>query len=100
MMILDLCTNYGWTESLLDKSAAAVLPAFKRWRTRVKAPLQRYGKIEFMLTHNGNEFTNADFRRLLVEKGITAELASVNSSKSNGQVERRIALVVEGARAA
>ena len=37
MMILGLCTNYGWTEFLPDKSAAAVLLAFKRWRTRVKA---------------------------------------------------------------
>ena len=53
-----------------------------------------------MLTDNGNEFTNADFRRLLVDEGITAELTSVDNPKSNGQVERRIALVMEGARAA
>eukprot|EP00903_Cladosiphon_okamuranus_P018790 g17286.t1 len=100
MMILDLCTNYGWTEFLVDKSAETVAFAFKRWLTRVKTLLQRYGKIEFVLADNGNEFTNATFRRQLVEQGCTLELTSVDGPKSNGQVERRIALVMEGARAA
>eukprot|EP00752_Nemacystus_decipiens_P015776 g14086.t1 len=100
MMTLDLCTNYGWTEFLMDKSAETVVFAFKRWMTRVKSMLERYGKIEFVLTDNGNEFTNAEFRRQLVEQGSTLELTSVDGPKSNGQVERRIALVMEGARAA
>ena len=53
MMILDLCTNCGWTEFLMDKSAETVVFAFMRWMTRVKSLLERYGKIEFVLTDNG-----------------------------------------------
>lgn len=86
MMILDLCTNYGWTEFLPDKSGAAVLVAFKRWHLAVKALLERHGKIAYLLTDNGNEFTNAQFRHLLVDLNMTTELTSVDGAKSNGQV--------------
>ena len=72
-------------EFLPDNTAAFAIFAFKGWRGRVKRHRERHEEIEYMLTDNGNEFTNADFRRLLVEEGITAELTSVDGPKSNGR---------------
>ena len=51
-------------------------------------------------TDNGTEFVNEPFSNLLVQYGIRREFTSVDGPKRNGRVERRIALVKEGARAA
>lgn len=53
-----------------------------------------------MLSDNGNEFVNAEFRKLLVDLDITAEYTPVDGAKSNGQVERWVGLATEGTRAA
>ena len=48
----------------------------------------------------GTEFVNEPFANLLAKHGIRREFTSVDGPKRNGRVERRIALVMEGARAA
>ena len=49
---------------------------------------------------NGTEFVNEPFANLLVQYGIRREFTSVDGPKRYGRVERRIALVKEGARTA
>ena len=46
------------------------------------------------------KFTNADFRKLLTELGVVVEYTPVDGAKRNGRVERKFALIAEGARAA
>ena len=52
-----------------------------------------------VLTDNGTEWVNENFRTMLVDLGIARELTSVDGPKGNGCVERRTALVLEGAKA-
>ena len=56
-----------------------------------------HGEVRCALTDNGTEWINEDFRTILVDLGIARELTTVDGPKSNGRVERRIALVSEGA---
>ncbi|CAB1108324.1 unnamed protein product [Ectocarpus sp. CCAP 1310/34] len=49
---------------------------------------------------NGTEFINSDFRALLRDFNITAESTSADGVNNNGHVERRIALAMDGGRAA
>ena len=59
-----------------------------------------HGEVRCVLTDNGTEWVNEDFRTMLVDLGIARELTVVDGPKSNGRVDRRIALVSEGAKAA
>ena len=59
-----------------------------------------HGEFRCVLTDNGTEWVNEDFRTMLVDLGIARELTPVYGPKSNGRVERRIALVSKGAKAA
>ena len=59
-----------------------------------------HGELRCVLTDNGTEWVNEDFRTMLVNLGIARELTPVYGPKSNGHMERRIALVSEGAKAA
>ena len=49
---------------------------------------------------NGLEFVNDDFKNILTELNIKRELTPVDGAKRNGRVERKLALITEGARAA
>ena len=51
-------------------------------------------------TDNGLEFVNDDFKDMLTEMNIKRELTPVDDAKRNGRVERKLALITEGARAA
>ena len=49
---------------------------------------------------NGHEFTNAEFRKLLIELGIAVEYTPVDGAKRNDHVEKKLALIAEGAKTA
>lgn len=100
LMMLDAKTNYGWVTFLRDKTSGTVVDAFRSWHTSVKPLIEKHGAVEYAFMDNGNEFTNAEFRALLRDLNITAEFTSADGAKSNGHVERRIALAIEGGRAA
>ena len=59
-----------------------------------------HGEVKCVLTDNGTEWVDEDFRTMLVDLGIARELTAVDGPKSNGRVERRIALVSDGGKAA
>ena len=98
--LVDDYTNFGWTVFVGDKSGPTVVGAFRTWCASVKHLISVHGEVGCVLTDNGTEWVNEDFRTMLVDLGIARELTAVDGSKSNGRVERRIALVSEGAKAA
>ena len=83
-----------------DKSGPTVVRAFRTWYASVKQLMGVHGEVRCVLTDNGTEWVNEDFRTMLVNLGIARELPVVDGPKSNGRVERRIALVSEGTKAA
>ena len=100
MQLLDDCTNFGWTVFLGDKSGPTVVRAFRTWYASVEQLVGVHVEGRCVLTDNDTEWVNEDFRTMLVDLGIARELTAVDGPKSNGRVERRIALVSEGAKAA
>ena len=100
MLMVDDYTNVGWTLFLGDKSGDTLCQAFRSWHTAVKRTAAIHGGLEIARFDNGNEFTNADFRKLLTELGVAVEYTPVDGAKRNGRVERKLALIAEGARAA
>ena len=100
MQLLDDYTNFGWTVFLGDKNGPTVVRASRTWYSSVKQLMDVHGEVRCVLTDNGTEWVNEDFRTMLVDLGIARELTAVDGPKSNGRVERRIALVSEGAKAA
>ncbi|CAB1109913.1 unnamed protein product [Ectocarpus sp. CCAP 1310/34] len=100
MQTLDHHTNYGWICFLRERSGTNVVAAFRAWYASIKSLLATHGGLGCVLTDNGTEWVNAEFRGLLAELNITRELTAVDGPKSNGRVERRIALVMEGGKAA
>ena len=100
MLMVDDYTNVGWTLFLGDKSGDTLCQAFRSWHTAVKSTAVIHGGLEIARFDNGNEFTNADFRKLLTELGVAVEYTPVDGAKRNGRIERKLALIAEGARAA
>ena len=100
MLMVDDYTNVGWTLFLGDKSGDTLCQAFRSWYTAVKRTAAIHGELEIARFDNGNEFTNAGFRKLLTELGVAVEYTPVDGAKRNDRVERKLALIAEGARAA
>ena len=100
MLMVDDCTNVGWTLFLGDNSGDTLCQAFRSWLTAVKSTAAIHGGLGIARFDNGNEFTNADFRKLLTELGVAVEYTPVDGAKRNGRVKRKLALIAEGARAA
>ena len=100
MLMVDDYTNLGWTLFVGDKSGDTLCPAFRSWHTAVKSTAPIHGGLEIARFDNGNEFTNANFRKLLTELGVAVEYTPVDGAKRNGRVERKLALIAVGARAA
>ena len=90
----------GWTLFLGDKSGDTFCQAFRSWHTAVKSTAAIHGGLEIARFDNGNEFTDADFRKLLTELGVAVEYALVDGAKRNGRVKRKLALIAEGTRVA
>ena len=100
MLMVDDYTNVGWTLFLGDKSGDTLCQAFRSWHTAIKSTGAIHGGLEIARFDNGNEFTNANFRKLLTEHGVAVEYTPVDGAKRNSRVERKLALIAEGARAA
>ena len=98
--IVDCYSNLGWPIFLKNKSADTVTHAFRAFLAAIKPLREKHGEPGTLRTDNGTEFVNEPFSNLLVQYGIRREFTSVDGPKRNGRVERRIALVKEGARAA
>ena len=97
---MDCYSNLGWPIFLKDKFAATVTHAFRVFLAVIKPPQEKHGEAGALRTDNRTEFVNEPFANLLAKHGIRREFTSVDRPKRNGRVERWIALVKGGARAA
>ena len=97
---MDCYSNLGWPIFLKDKSADTVTHAFRAFLAAIKPLREKHGEPGALRTVNGTDFVNEPFANHLVQYGIRRDFTSVDGPKRNGRVERRIALVKEGARAA
>ena len=100
MMVVDANTNVGWPPFPRDKSGPTLCQAFRVWHNAVKLVVATYGGLCVARFDNGHEFINAEFRKLLTELGIAVEYTPVDDEKRNGRVERKLALIAEGAKVA
>ena len=83
-----------------DKSGDTLCQAFRSWHTAVKSTAAIHGGLKIARFDYGNKITKADFRKLPTELGVAVEYTPVDGAKRNGRVERKLALIAEGARAA
>ncbi|CAB1119977.1 unnamed protein product [Ectocarpus sp. CCAP 1310/34] len=100
MMVVDDYSNVGWTLFLADKGGSTLCDAFRAWYVDTKQLAGTHGGLGVARFDNGTEFTNTEFRHLLSELGVAVEFTPVDGAKRNGRAERKIALVVEGGKAA
>ena len=99
--IVDCYSGLGWPIFLKNKSADTATHAFRAFLATIKPLRENHGEPGALRTDNGKGFVNEPFANLLVKYGIRREFtSSADGPKRNGRVERRIALVKEGARAA
>ena len=98
--IVDCYSNLGWPIFLKDKSADTVTHAFRVFLAAIKPLREKHGEPGALRTDSRTEFVNEPFANLLAEHGIRREFTSVDGPKRNSRMERRTALVKEGARAA
>ena len=85
---------------LKDKTGSTVTQAFRAFFTTIKPLIAVHGPVRSLRTDNGLEFVNDDFKNMLTELNIKRELTPADGTKRNGRVERKLALITEGARAA
>ena len=100
VLVVDDNTNVGWPLFLRDKSGPTLCYAFRAWYNAVKLVAATYGGLDIARFDNGHEFTNAEFRKLLTGLGIAVEYTPVDGAKRNDRVDRKLALIAEGAKAA
>ena len=96
LMIVDDAANTEWPVFLPGKSVATVTNGFGTFLAAVNA----YGKPESLRTDNCPELTNREFQKLVSDNNIRREYTSVDGSKRNGWVERKLTLVAAGEMAA
>ena len=99
-MLLDDYSNMGWVLFLKDKTGSTVTKAFRAFFAAIKPLIAVHRLVGSLRTDNGLEFVNDDFKNMLTELKIKRELTPVDGAKRNGRVERKLALITEGARAA
>ena len=100
MLLGDDYSNVGWVLFLKDKTGSPVTQAFRAFFAAIKPLIAAHGPVGSLRTDNGLEFVNDDFENMLTELNIKRELTPVDGAKRNGRVERKLALITEGARAA
>ena len=62
----------------------------------IRSIIFRFGVPNSIITNNGTNFTEEEFKDFCVEQGIKLNYASVAHPQSNGQVEKANGLVCKG----
>ena len=100
MLLVGDYSNVGWVLFLKNKTGSTVTQAFRAFFAAIQPLIAVHGPVGSLRADNGLEFVNDDFKNMLTELSIKRELKPVDGAKSNGRVERKLALITEGARAA
>ena len=100
MLLVDDYSNVGWVLFLKDKTDSTVTQAFRAFFAAIKTLIAVHGPVGSLRTDNGLEFVNDGFKDMLTELKLKRELTPVDDAKRSARVERKLALITEGARAA
>jgi transposase InsO family protein len=95
LLVVDDATRYMWVVLLTAKSEA--LSAIKRIQAAAEKECSR--KLQVLRTHNGGEFTTAEFTAYCADEGVTRHFSAPYTPQQNGVVERRNQTVVVMVRA-
>jgi len=90
---LDLCSRFGWAKLYLDKSADSTTNFLEQ--TLVPLFFKNKVTIESVLTDNGTEFINSEFKQLLVDYDIRHHRIPKGRPMLNGYCERFQRTVLE-----
>lgn len=71
-----------------NKQATTVARVVKEW-------LEEWKGVTEMITDNGKEFDNEEFKKLCTDNGIIHRVVAVEAHRSNGRVERVIGTIKE-----
>ena len=88
-----------WPLFTPDKSSSTTTKAVRTWYIANREQIQQHGGWEIGRFDNGTEYASAEFKELLRELGVKTEFTPPSGPKRNGRVERRLALIAEGAKA-
>ena len=99
LQIVDDNTSICWPLFMPDKSGSTVCNNVRTWYIENRERIQFHGGWEIGRFDNASEFTSAEFKQVLMELSVKAEYTPPGGPKRNGRVERRLALIAEGAKA-
>ena len=99
VLIVDDKTNMCWPLFTPDKSSSTTTKAVRTWYIANREQIKQHGGWEIGRFDNGTEYASAEFKELLRELGVKTEFTPPSGPKRNGRVERRLALIAEGAKA-
>ena len=88
-----------WPLFTPDKSSSTTTKAVRTWYIANREQIKQHGGWEIGRFDNGTEYASAEFKELLRELGVKTEFTPPSGPKRNGRVERRLALIAEGAKA-
>jgi len=83
---LDLCSRFGWAKLYLDKSSSSTTSFLEE--SLIPTFFKNSVTIESVLTDNGTEFINTDFKQLLVDYDIRHHRIPKGQPMLNGYCER------------
>jgi len=83
---LDLCSRFGWAKLYLDKSSDSTTNFLEE--SLIPTFFKNSVTIESVLTDNGTEFINTDFKQLLVDYDIRHHRIPKGQPMLNGYCER------------
>lgn len=85
---IDYYTRYAFVQLTDKKDSMSILNILKKWC--------EHSKPEEIITDNGKEFTNKDFKEFCNNENIAHRTISIEAHRSNGRVERVIRTIREG----
>ena len=100
MLLVDDYSNVRWVLFLKDKTGSTVSQAFRAFFAAIKPLIAVHEPVGSLRTDNELGFVDDDFKNMLTELNIKRKLTPVDGAKRNGRVERKLASITEGARAA
>ncbi|CAJ2655614.1 unnamed protein product [Trifolium pratense] len=92
IVAVDYFTKWVEAEPLSDITSLRILRFFKR------NVLARFGIPQVVVTDNGTQFTDKDFRAFLVALGTKQHFTSVEHPQTNGQAEAANRVILRGLR--
>lgn len=94
LVLVDGATRYLKLYTLRTKAEA--VSYIKRFVTETRAQHDR--RIKVLRSDNGTEFVNRELEAFLEEEGIVRDLSAPHTPEQNGQAERYVRVIKEGAR--